>query len=61
MTQRQKVDGLIMEIENLDNAIISISSKRGITPVDQIQYLKYKRCYLISELAKLINHKKKKR
>jgi len=56
---QEKVDDLIMEIEGLDNSIIKITSRRGMVPTDQIQYLKYRRCYLISELTKLINCKEK--
>lgn len=57
MSQMQeKVDGLIQEIEELDSSIIKITSRRGMIPFDQVQYLKYRRCYLISKLAKLINY-----
>jgi len=56
---QEKVDNLIMEIEELDNSIIKITSRRGMIPLDRVQYLKYRRCYLISELAKFVNCKEK--
>ena len=58
--QQKRVDGLIQEIEGLDSTIIKITSRRGMIPFDQVQYLKYRRCFLISELAKLISHSSKR-
>jgi len=46
---------LIAEIEELDNRIIIIHSKRGVTNQDEAQILKYRRCFLLDKLIGEIN------
>jgi len=46
---------LIAEIEQLDNRIIVIHSKRGVTDQDEAQILKYRRCFLLDKLTEEMN------
>lgn len=50
----ERVDELIIKIEEIDLRIVAICSKRGIANPDEAQVLKYRRCFLLDKLTRLI-------
>lgn len=53
--EEQLIDGLIIDIEMLDMRIMNINTKRGIVNPDEVQALKYKRCFLLNRLTRVMN------
>lgn len=53
-------DNLIRQIEKIDSRIIFLCSKRGFASKDNIQLLKYKRCYLVNQLYLSVEDKNKR-
>lgn len=52
---KKEVSQLIAEIENLDQRIIGIHTRKGGLDTDESQVLKYRRCFLLDKLTHLIN------
>jgi len=54
--EEQKVDVLIIQIEQLDNRIVTLNTKRGMVNPEEAQILKYRRCFLFDKLTRVMNN-----
>lgn len=52
--EEQKVDVLIIEIEQLDDRIVTLNTKRGMVNPEEAQVLKYRRCFLFDRLTRMM-------
>lgn len=55
MEQQYEVNQLIIEIEQLDNRIVVLNTRRGMVDPDEVLVLKYRRCFLFDRLTQAIN------
>ena len=52
---QEEVDMLIIQIEQLDERILTLNMGRGMVKPEEAQILKYKRCFLFDRLTAVIN------
>jgi uncharacterized protein YdcH (DUF465 family) len=52
----QEVDTLIIQIEQLDNRIVTLNMGRGMANPKEAQVLKYRRCFLFDKLTRIMNN-----
>lgn len=53
--ENNRVNGLIIEIEHLDSRILVLHTKQGMVNPDEAQVLKYRRCFLLDKLTRIMN------
>jgi hypothetical protein len=52
----KEMDELILEIESIDKSILSIHRNSGLMGREKSQLLKYRRCFLLDKLTKMMNN-----